>query len=51
MAAAWLVASRWAGVSSFSSSSSSSAAAAAAAAARSWRSALWMAALSWASAA
>ena len=50
MAAAWLVASHWAGVSSFSSSSSSSsAAAAAAAAARSWRSALWMAALSQAS--
>ena len=47
MAAAWLVASRWAEVSSFSSSSSSwsAAAAAAAAAARSWRSALWIAVL------
>ena len=46
MAVAWLVASHWAEVSSFSSSSSSSlSAAAAAAAARSWRSALWIAAL------
>ena len=45
MAAAWLVASRWAEVSSFSSSSSSSSAAAAAAAVGSWRSALWIAAL------
>ena len=51
MAAAWLVASRWAEVSSFSSSSSSLSAAAAAAAARSWRSALWITVLSRASAA
>ena len=45
MAVAWLVASCWAEVSSFSSSSSSSLSAAAAAAARSWRSALWIAVL------
>ena len=46
MAAAWLVASCWAKVSSFSSFSSSSwSAAAAAAAMRSWRSVLWITAL------
>ena len=44
MAVAWEVASCWAEVSSFSSSSSSWSAAAAAAA-RSWRLALWIAAL------